>query len=68
MTPNDVDRARPAGAAALGAVAVGPVARPVELEQLESVDVQQDAGFGPLGTSRARGALDPAQAQDPGDA
>src|SRR3954447_19432675 len=44
---------------ALGAIAVGPVAGPVELGQLKSIDVQQRARFGPLvapGRRRAFGA------------
>src|SRR4051794_851406 len=45
---DDLDLAGPSGAVALAAIAVGPVAGPVELGQLEGVDVQQRAGFGPL--------------------
>jgi hypothetical protein len=45
---DDLDLARPAAAVALAAVTVRPVAGPVELRQLEGIDVQQRAGLGPL--------------------
>src|SRR4051794_34595727 len=50
---DDLDLAGPARAVMLAAVAVGPVPGPLELRQLEGVDVQQRAGLGPLIASRA---------------
>ena len=43
-----LDRAGPAGLVLLGALPGRPVPRPVELRQLERVDVQQRPGLGPL--------------------
>ena len=53
MTPMTLTVPAVAGAVRLAAVAVGPVARAVELGQLEGVDVQQRAGLGPLIAPRA---------------
>src|SRR3954469_10442483 len=54
---DDLDGAGLAGAVALGAIAMSPVARHLELRQAEGVDVQQRTGLRPLIALGARRAL-----------
>src|SRR5215210_802901 len=59
-----LDRAGPAGLVTLGALPGRPVPGPVELRQLERVDVQQGASLGPLIATAAVAVLAAAPARD----